>query len=191
MTTQRAASEADRGGLAHSLGASICLALAIGLGAALLWGLTVGISSQLIGAGMVGFATSEYVQVAENGTPLIGRLREGNGSDYFSLDRVPVRGPSAWLSPVTVAGGTESHSSHSTAPSIAGFSDGQPHHVAWYFVGFADPVGPGYFVGYDSGSRRRMGYIGRSGFQETEPSASEAFQIRQTLGTAESVHLAQ
>ncbi len=45
----------------------------------------------------------------------------------------------------------------------------------WYFVHGDRAEGRGYFVGYDSRTNRRIGYIGRAGFRSTEPPPEDQF----------------
>jgi hypothetical protein len=54
---------------------------------------------------------------------------------------------------------------------IRSFADGTSPAVYWYFVSDAQPNGTGYFVGYDSKSCVRVGFLGTAGFR-TEPLTS-------------------
>jgi hypothetical protein len=47
----------------------------------------------------------------------------------------------------------------------------------WYFIHDGNIDGKGYFVGYDSKSKHRVGYIGRSGFSEDMPVIDEWFPM--------------
>ena len=60
---------------------------------------------------------------------------------------------------------------------IGRFSDGQQPPVFWYFVDDGARDGRGYFEGYDSQSRRRTGYIGRSGFRRDRPPVEDWFPM--------------
>src|SRR5207248_386496 len=54
---------------------------------------------------------------------------------------------------------------------IRSFTDYGFPAVYWYFVCEGQPDGTGYFVGYDSKSRARVGFLGTAGFRtETLPS---------------------
>jgi hypothetical protein len=47
----------------------------------------------------------------------------------------------------------------------------------WYYVHDGKLDGRGYFAGYDAVSRQCLGYIGKNGFQESEPSEKEGFPM--------------
>ena len=47
----------------------------------------------------------------------------------------------------------------------------------WYFLHDGRLNGVGYFVGYDSATNRRIGYIGLNGFRRNEPPQAEQFPV--------------
>jgi hypothetical protein len=53
--------------------------------------------------------------------------------------------------------------------------------VNWFFVHDGEPQGSGYFVGYESVSNRRVGFIGRSGFRSHSVGADERIPVRSEL----------
>jgi hypothetical protein len=61
---------------------------------------------------------------------------------------------------------------------MSGYNDGAQPMTYWYFVCAGEPPNSGYFVGFDSVSRQRTGYIGRKGFQPAVPDAEERFPWR-------------
>ncbi len=55
------------------------------------------------------------------------------------------------------------------------FGDGQDPATLWYFVADGRTDGTGYFVGYDSKSRARVGFLGTAGFRPGPLPAEELF----------------
>jgi hypothetical protein len=126
-------------------------------------------------------AAQEYVQVAGDGTPLIEVSdRQTLRPQHLTLQREPYKGsePSDWLTAAQIA--SPEVSPLEGPPLILSFSDGQPAPTAWYFVAGSETSSTGFFTGYDFNSRRRVGYLGRNGFQKSEPVADEAFGVKQT-----------
>jgi hypothetical protein len=160
------------------------------MGVAVAWGCVAGWLSQLTDRSR---ASGEYVQVTADGTPVIVKSdRKTLRTEYLTLERTPfsLAEPGNWPSPTSIALEASSTALRSSAkPIVLSFSDGQPSPTTWYFVSLADSSATGFFVGYDFNSRRRIGYIGRSGFQENEPAADRAFGIKQT-STVQNLFLA-
>ena len=57
------------------------------------------------------------------------------------------------------------------------FTDGQKPPTFWYFVHDGARDGHGYFVGYDSQSKRRVGFVGRDGFRTDRPPVEQSFPV--------------
>lgn len=55
------------------------------------------------------------------------------------------------------------------------FTDGRTPHTAWYFIADGRPDGTAYFIGYDSYSKAKIGYLGTSGFRAEMPPPEERF----------------
>ncbi len=53
------------------------------------------------------------------------------------------------------------------------FTDGRAPHTAWYFIADGQPNGSAYFVGYDSHTKAKIGYLGVNGFNADMPSPNE------------------
>src|SRR5262249_11964144 len=81
--------------------------------------------------------------------------RSGTGLDHFM-------GVGASLSP-----GPEPDTELSWAERVCAFADGGTPAVFWYFVSDGQADGAGHFVGYDSGSKACVGYLGTGGFRDT------------------------
>jgi hypothetical protein len=56
---------------------------------------------------------------------------------------------------------------------VRAFADGRSPAVYWYFVSDGRADGSAWFVGYDSKSRMRIGYLGTAGFRAEMPPAEE------------------
>jgi len=164
------------------LGGPICLAVAIAIGAATLWGCLLGwLSQSIVSAPWA----RESIQVARDATPVIVDADSNRvGNKYFTLDRQPYASSAEghWLEPAMIAGGPlVAPQPPRSNPTIFSFSDGEPSPTAWYLI-FSDGIrGTGYFVGYDYVSRSKVGYIGRNGFEEHEPTGDRAFDIREAV----------
>ncbi len=61
------------------------------------------------------------------------------------------------------------------------FMDEREPTVNWFFVHDGKPEGAGYFVSYERGSNRRVGFIGLSGFRSNSVPAAEWFPLRGDL----------
>jgi hypothetical protein len=66
---------------------------------------------------------------------------------------------------------------------IRSFSDGRKPAVYWYYVSDGRPDGTTHFVGYDSRTRRRVGYLGTAGFREEALPGRERIPFRAVLST--------
>jgi hypothetical protein len=128
----------------------------------------------------------EYVQFRRDGTPvvrsIIGRGYSENYT-YRTLDGNPITIPreERWLRSPYLAGPKDREYSPfgraEWTERIESFNDrGQPL-TYWYFLLGSESPGTGYFVGFDSLSRQRIGYIGRSGFQAERPSSEQCFPV--------------
>ncbi len=63
------------------------------------------------------------------------------------------------------------------AGRILSFNDGREPAVYWYLIRTGDREGRGYFVGYDSKLKLRVGYIGGGGFRPDKPPADACFPV--------------
>ena len=68
---------------------------------------------------------------------------------------------------------------------IRAFADGMMPATFWYLISDGRAQGSAYFVGYDSESKRRVGFIGTAGFREESLPAEERFPFSgSTAGTS-------
>lgn len=58
---------------------------------------------------------------------------------------------------------------------VCSFTDGRLPATYWYFLSDGRPDGAGYFVGYNSKSNARVGYLGTAGFRDEPLPAEEWF----------------
>jgi hypothetical protein len=63
------------------------------------------------------------------------------------------------------------------AGRMLSFNDGREPALYWYLIHTGDKEGRGYFVGYDSKLKLRVGYIGAGGFRPDKPPAEECFPL--------------
>jgi len=169
-------------GKQKSILAQVCLAAVVGLGLQVAYALAVlfciGIGTQLIRSDWF----QEQLEVRADGTPTLVsyssnpwqqsvRTLDGTPLNDVSLPKLQTAellGPSrppllpirrSWAGRVWPAG---------MADSLR---------TAWFFVHDGRIDGHGYYVGFDVKSNRRVGYIGRNGFQTGLPTSEACFPV--------------
>ncbi len=122
--------------------------------------------------------------VGDDGKPLIGRCVVDRGRQhdtYFTLDRIEL--------PASTENGTRATGAALMMPRerefgefpldvsdrIRLFSRDYPKREFWYFVHDGQRAGHGYFVGYDTESKLRVGFIGRRGYCSEQPARENWF----------------
>jgi hypothetical protein len=136
----------------------------------------------------------EYVQLRMDGTPIVvhhvGRYSENN--TYRTLEGTPIaisrQEALLWGSHLTAQEPADPfavplwNGGSPWKQRISGYNDGGQPATYWYFVLDGKDRDAGYFVGFDSVGKRRLGYIGRSGFRSDALSPDEYFAVhgRQT-----------
>lgn len=158
----------------------LAIVLALGFGFAwavvVLWACAVG--AELAGQEVV----YETLLIRSDGVPLIQRYLDGsyNTRQIVTLDGEELDDDNVQ----TLAGAylaappaTLGHAKYWWA-RIGSINDGSKPPVYWYCVHDGAPGGMGYFVGYDSLSKQRVGYCGSSGFRNELPPQQERFPIR-------------
>jgi hypothetical protein len=72
---------------------------------------------------------------------------------------------------------------------ILPFSDNQdvPPSIYWYFVYDGKPEVTGYFVGYDTATKGRVGFLGKHGYSTEPLQSNECFQVVLNQGVADIV----
>ena len=178
-----------RTGIIQPLALSLVVALGFGMVWAVLTDWAVNAAKDLLGCEKAW----EYINFRMDGTPVIERYESppAGGVAFRDLDGRPlvISRQEAWLQGADLANsaGTIHFDYSRTCPwyvnppwrnRIAGLNDGGQPAVYWYFLGDGTPPGTGYFVGYDSIGKRRLGYIGRGGFQTGLPSPEQRFPLR-------------
>lgn len=149
--------------------------------------------------GWVGFAAlwsagrshgvSETLIVGSDGTPLIQTIQWDNRSRVTTRDLsgrprdVVDRSneiPAIYLYPPRETG-LGLFSPLTWHQRIKVFLDERQPDAVWYFLHDGRSAGSGYFVGYERGSNRRIGYIGLSGPSEQPPRAEDRIPVRGEL----------
>jgi len=171
----------------------LLLAVILALGFAVVWATLVVWVSEMARDYFGPPRCYENVVLRMDGTPVIrkGIGRYNENESYFTLEGKPlsISRQEAWLSGAFLAG-TKGDPSYGLPwqkvnhwdEELAGFNDnGQPM-TYWYWLRHAEPPRPAYFVGFDSVSKRCIGYLGRRGFQAEQPSAAECFPVPKAKG---------
>ena len=118
----------------------------------------------------------DAVLFLKDGTPLITRYTGGQeAAEYRNVAGEPVSPPldGAYLTPAYLSRSWGIMGSFFESPRL---TDGQASSGYWYLLrDLGSPELRGYFVGYDSHTRRRIGYLGINGFQESIPSREQMF----------------
>lgn len=155
-----------------SKGLFLALVLAVGFGAVWgmfsMWGLAVV-------EHVVGFRErSPWLVVLVGGTPALAESNASGETTYRDLEGKPLERSSDRMRQIgtpALTAGPPQDKSESWDRRIRAFSDGGTPAVFWYFLN----EGGGYFVGYDSHSKTRVGYLGTAGFRDGMPSQAERF----------------
>ncbi len=156
--------------------------LAIGLGvvwiSALAW--TAGFVAQSLAVR----GTYQQLWIRADGTPLIATyggllpgeysLRTLDGREIPAAREIDrIGGPSfPWLAEEDPSWDDLSWSSR-----IMAYNDGNRPPAYWYLVHDGRMQGRCYFVGFDSASKRRLGYIGAAGFRPDQPPPQDCFPV--------------
>jgi hypothetical protein len=164
----------------------LVLALFLAAGFAVVWGL-LGAYGVLTSNDVVGAPQdSEYLLfLAPEVQPVICHSTGDGGADLLDLEGKPLRrlpsrvraqGTSTTALAELPAGKVRADNSD-WKKRVRSFADGGAPAVFWYFVGDGRPDGSAYFVGYDSRTRSRVGYLGTAGFRETALPAGELIPL--------------
>jgi len=167
----------------------VVLVLALGIGVA--WGVFIAIGCSIFTTlRPIAARTSEDVVVVADGTPLI---RSRSGGNYLDTSLRTLSGKTIELERqgfLTAASLAEPYRAPRLVEGpitwrqrLAGCSNHTKPPANWVLV--RDDLRPGraYFVGYDSFSKLRIGYLGRDGFRVALPPVDDWFDLGQeTLG---------
>ena len=161
---------------------AMCLAGLLGLGIQVVyavlicWGYAVG--EQLIPSRR----PSEDLRILDDGTPVIVTYMptEYQSRSARTLDDEPVEfGKLDHGAPACQLAGLEARgrARRGWSGRILAYSDCREPAGYWYFVHTGEKDGRGYFVGYDSKLKLRVGYIGIGGFRPDKPPPGEWFHV--------------
>ncbi len=169
-----------RASLAASVG--LALLLALGLGAA--WAAVVAWCGSVVDDWLKRDNEYRYVQVLVDGTPVvIAQSRSDySGQVVRTLDgkKVPAEDRIGMLEPNSLPGLREYSRTPRSLPwdkRLSLLSDRRDPPAYWVFVHNGEWEGGGYFVGYDSKSKLRIGYLGTAGFRDAPPPSEERFDM--------------
>jgi hypothetical protein len=169
-----------RNGILHPL--ALAGVLAVGFGA--VWGMVGEWVAEIVMYAAGGERQLERLSFLNDGTAWVEveELGERRDRHYRDLDGNPVPAPRTekvgWLRDRMLRAQPAVPASIG-APAwddrVRSFVDGRSPATFWYLISDGQPGGTSYFVGYDSRSNVRVGYLGTAGFRETVPPADELF----------------
>lgn len=125
---------------------------------------------------------NESIAVLSSGSPAIRVFRRpGEYRGYQTLDRQPLANLDMRdeLDYFQLPARQRDAIEPSWDQRIASFALGPRPTTFWYLV--QDEHGQACFEGYDSQSRRLIGYLGRRGFSATRPALADRFELNRTL----------
>jgi hypothetical protein len=171
-----------------AIGKPIVLAAILASGFALVWAVLLGWGFQVAKDYFGSEQVYENVEFRMDGTPVvrIGKGKYGENNTYRTLDGKPlaISRQEAWLYAAYLAGSSKGpsyglpwFSGNRWNEGMVGYNDGGQPMTYWYFLHAAEPSRSGYFIGFDSISKQRVGYIGRKGFRTDMPVAEERFPM--------------
>jgi hypothetical protein len=163
----------------------LLLALLLSLGTIIVWGFLwtfwdATIRERQFRQRELSGSVTEYLRIAEDGTPVIGsssasvsgmRFRTLDGDDTDALGTLDWR----WLPGPEVLRHLSlpvEWSRRILATSDQGFA---PQY--WYLIHDGRPEGSAWLEGFDSTSKQRVGYMGRHGYRDAPPAADDLFPI--------------
>lgn len=153
------------------------LALALAVGGGAVWVL-FGMWAWAVAEHVAGSTpASEVLLVLADGTPVVAESGRNGGTTYRDLDGKPVERSADRLGHIftpPLAPGPGPDGPESWEQRVHSFADGGEPAVYWYFL--TDGAG-GHFVGYDSRSKVRVGYLGQAGFREGPIPPGERFSF--------------
>jgi hypothetical protein len=166
----------------------LSLATVLAVGFVVVWGIgslwAVQLGMHVAGA----IPEHEVLVFLADGTPRVAHYdSQYRSRRYRDLEGNPVAPPESEageLAAVRLPAAPSSALSAGPVPwehRICSFTDGQTPAVYWYFLSDGRADGTGYFVGYDSQSKVRVGYLGRAGFLDREPAAEERFPCGRSM----------
>jgi hypothetical protein len=160
----------------------LVLAVVLATGFAVVWGVVGMWATELAMYCIIDDSPAESLAFLADGTPRLARQAGRNGErEYLDLEGNLVPGPedaTGWLSGINLTAALPDRASRAEvwwSQRLRSFSDGRVPATYWYLVADGRPDGSAYFVGYDSKSNARLGYLGTAGFREDFPPPAELF----------------
>lgn len=169
-----------------SLTFRFALTLMLAIGAGVIWGFLVAWIAMLVGQIISEPYQYRQFTVTINGTPYISHYTP-DGYTYETLDGKPVppgKEAEVIVQELDAAGLSVPHdpqwpiSSLNWGQRMILFVDPGPPEIHWFFVHNGEiESGAGYFVGYHSKTKHRLGWFARQGFRHEVPPADEWFPV--------------
>ncbi|HTQ40988.1 MAG TPA: hypothetical protein VMJ32_18380 [Pirellulales bacterium] len=158
----------------------ILLAAALALGALGLWMAAWGIVASIIDQWTSG-KLWEYLQINGRGEVVIEQVHRGSDMTFRNTAGQPITDPTA-IYPRPGSSLPADDAARFQGPldwpqRIVSFEDDQTPRNFWYLVREAQPNGHNYFVGYNSQSKQRIGYLCLEGFRSTPPPMDQQFVL--------------
>ncbi len=173
------ATMSKRKGILGGLGLGLILAVGI----AVVWAIAVIWGSVIAYQFLRGRQVDERLYYLADGTPFI-ETSQRQAETYRTLDgqAIPNDSPSLDFRTymATMRGPKLPRRGLELNPwrqRILAFSDGRRPPTYWYLIHDARREGTGYLVGYNSATKRQIGYIGRQGFRPDMPPPQERFPV--------------
>jgi hypothetical protein len=168
----------------NTIGRPLCLAALLAVGFGLAWGFPVGWCLSFVQSALRADDIYEQLEVWDNGTPVIASRRVGAWQDvtYRTLEGEPItfegdRPPTLHRTGFATVPKRKRDFQRRWGSRISPINDGNRPATYWYFLHDGKTDGSGYFVGYDSKAKQRVGTIGTDGFRPGLVPTAEHFQI--------------
>jgi hypothetical protein len=175
----------------------LLLATVLAAGFLVVWGV-IGMWAVEVGASAtLRHREVEFLLFQVDGAARVGHTVSRTGMRYRDLEGRPVPPPEHGQEPQPPAllPAARAGSQDRVLPwllRMRSFTDGRVPAAYWYFVSKGQPDGAGYFVGYDSLTCTRIGYLGTAGFGPTPPPREQRIPFAgATFGTRAGVFCTQ
>lgn len=168
---------------------SMLLAAVVAFGITTVWFIAAVWVFSIVEQSRVARGDYEQLYVRVDGEPVIVKQAlNGTGRQVLSLDREPTAGDAYQiLYPMHVpppGAGPSLISSRDWTNRLASISDGGSPAIYWYLLHDGRPNGLAYGIGYNSVTKRNVGYFSCDGFSERLPPRETWFQVKGDTGLA-------
>lgn len=167
-------------------GRRLTLAVVYAISLAVVWGIAVAWLIETVVSPNTRQSVYENLHVAIDGTPVIASNSQVPPFDVSlrTLDNQTLDSRDQnWLTGGTIIWNDPSNQPREPigwGQRILAAADGGRPATYWYLIRNVDEVGQAYFVGYDSFSKRRIGFLSKSGFRAALPSRDDWFDVGQS-----------